>query len=328
MSGGYALNVSGGTVNISSPAQDASLPQQRPNAQQIPSLLPYLPDRIEQEGELADAIQRSRAQAGRPLVCVVHGDEGQSHDKFLERLREVSLLRLLQPDQKPAPVKAYHLKWPASLRQIDKLSARLSKNLADAVKQNSFASPEDINQTFCTHLGPVLVHLHLMTDDWDRLGASPMAKILEFWQDWPDLGPDQTLVICVFIKYQLKRPSGKKRRWFLNPIGWLKQFLKCRRCQKLNRAIGEQLDALDAAGFKAYNQLTGIVLSKLDNLNRSHVEDWVRDEETRKFAGEAAVARLLRDAGALFDQDETMPMDAVASHLTDLLKVAISGRKA
>ncbi len=328
MSGGQAINISGGTVTIGS-GGEATNTQRRPRIEQIPSLLPYLPDRTNQECELAEVIQRSPLQTRQPLICLVHGDERQSHDKFLERLRKVSLPRLLQTNQEPTPVKAYRLQWPASLRQLDKLPARLSLNLASEVERRSLASLEEINQTFCTHPGPVLVHLHLMTDDWDRFGASPMAKILEFWQSWPDLGPDQTLVVCVFIKYQLKRSGSKKRRWFINPIAWLRQFLRCRRCQKLNRAIAEQLESLKSTGFVSYDRLTGTVLSKLENLNRSHVEDWVRDEETKKFAGEAAVEHLLREVREMFDQDETLSMDRVADRLTALLKaIAISGREA
>jgi hypothetical protein len=49
-----------------------------------PSLLPYLANRSEQEFELGKAFQKFMKQIPpRPLVCVIHGDEFQSHDKFL-----------------------------------------------------------------------------------------------------------------------------------------------------------------------------------------------------------------------------------------------------
>jgi len=53
----------------------------------VPDILPYLCDRSVQEGDLADALSRFDAKANHPLVCLIHGDETEAHDKFLERLQ-------------------------------------------------------------------------------------------------------------------------------------------------------------------------------------------------------------------------------------------------
>lgn len=329
MSGGRAINISGGQVSFvdsqgNRPSQEA-LTQKR----EIPSLLPYLPNRTDQEFELGQAIPQLLGQSPRrPLLCLVHGDELQSHDKFLERLRKVSLPRLLRLDPKQTAIKEYHLQWPASLKKLDTLWARLTKNLADTVENDSFATVQTINQTFGKYPGPILVHLHLLTDDWQRLGPNLLPKILEFWQNWPNLGSEQTLVVCVFIKYQ-HRQSTKvgKWQWLRNPIAWIKRVLRYRRCQKLNLTIAQQLDELAASEFIAFQRLMGVVLPKLDNITRGHVEDWVRCEETKTFAGEAVLEQLVGAVRDMFDQNETMPMDSVATHLTELLKeTVISGR--
>ncbi|PNJ91567.1 hypothetical protein CEP14_13710 [Cylindrospermopsis raciborskii C04] len=68
----------------------------------IPSLLPYLVNRIEQEYELGRVIVRNSPS---PLICIIHGDEFQSHDKFLERLHKVSLPRFLGEES----IKKYRL---------------------------------------------------------------------------------------------------------------------------------------------------------------------------------------------------------------------------
>lgn len=333
MSGGNANNISGSNVYFVD-SKGIALDQKGLSAKPvIPSLLPYLPDRTDQEYTLSLAIQKWQSRSKRqPLICLIHGDELQSHDKFLERLRKVSLPRLLNIDLKQTAIKEYHLQWPASLKNLDRLSARLSKNLADTVEDNSYAPVEQINKTFGKHPGPVIVHLHLLTDDWHRLGPDLIHKILEFWQRWPELGVNQTLVVCVFVKYQLKRSRiERKRRWLINPFAWLRRFrrfLKCRRCQKMNHEIIEQLENLNASEFRDFNHLTGVVLPKLDNVNRTHVEDWVRCPETSQFTGEAVLEQLLSAVGQLFEQEETMPMDNVATHLTKLLKEAvISGRQ-
>ncbi|MEO1622243.1 MAG: hypothetical protein AAFU53_14585, partial [Cyanobacteria bacterium J06632_3] len=278
-----------------------------------------------QEFELGQAIQvLKRQSAQQPLLCIVHGDEWQSHDKFLERLRKVSLPRLLRLNLRQTAIKEYHLKWPASLKKLDKLPARLTKNLADEVENDSFATVQEINQTFGKYPGPVLVHVHLMTQDWKRLGFGLLAKVLDYWQNWPALGADQTLVICVFIKYQqygvIQSANKRKRWWLMNPFTWLKRFFKVRQCQKLNLEIAQQLTSLNGKQFGDFNRLTGVVLPKLDNLNRGHVEDWVRCKETTTFVGEALAGPLFSAVGKLFDQDETMPMDRIAEHLSRLLK--------
>ncbi len=330
MSGGNANNISGSNVYFVD-SNGIALDQKGLSAMPvIPSLLPYLPDRTDQEFTLSQAIQRwhSRPQQ-QPLICLIHGDELQSHDKFLERLRKVSLPRLLNLDLKQTAIKEHHLTWPSTLKKLEQLSARLTKNLADTVENNSYASAEEINKTFGKHPGPVIVHLHLLTDDWRRLGPGLLHKILEFWQQWPELGINQTLIVCIFIKYQLKRSAQKQKRgWLINPFAWLKRFLKCRRCQKLNREITEHLETLDASEFKEFNHFTGTVLPKLSNVNRNHVEDWVRCPDTKTFAGEAVLEQLLSAVRQMFEQEETMPMDQVADQLRDLLKKAvISGRQ-
>lgn len=329
MSGGQAINISGGQVSFVDSQGNSSSQEALSKKREIPSLLAYLPNRTDQEFELGKTIQKLTGQSPRrPLLCLVHGDELQSHDKFLERLRKVSLPRLLRLDLQQTAVKEYHLQWPASLKKLDTLFARLTKNLADTVENDSFATVQTINQTFGKYPGPILVHLHLLTDDWKRLGADLLPRILEFWHNWPNLGSEQTLVVCIFIKYQHRQATKVgKWQWLQNPIAWLKRWLRYRRCQKLNLTIAQQLDELAKSEFSAFQRLMGVVLPKLDNITRGHVEDWVRCEETKTFAGEAVLEQLVGAVRDMFDQDEAMPMDSVATNLTTLLKeTVISGR--
>lgn len=330
MSGGVANNISGSKVYFVDP-NGLAFDQDALNAKpEIPSLLPYLPNRTDQEFTLSQVIQQWQSRAKRqPLICLIHGDELQSHYKFLERLRKVSFPRLLNLDLKQTAIKEHQLEWPSTLKNLDHLSARLTKNLADTVENYSHASVEEINQTLGNHPGPVIVHLHLLTDDWRRLGPGLLPKILEFWQQWPELGVNQTLIVCIFVKYQLKRSTQKRKHWWLiNPFTWLRGVLKCRRCQKLNREITEQLKALDASGFKDFIHCTGTVLPQLNNVNRNHVEDWVRCHDTKTFAGEAVLEQLMGAVRQMFEQEDTMPMDQLGTHLKELLSEAVmSGRQ-
>jgi hypothetical protein len=59
--------------------------------------LPYLCDRSPQKEKLRGAWLAHRClRPRRPLLCVIHGDEYECHDKFIERLKAEWLPELLQ----------------------------------------------------------------------------------------------------------------------------------------------------------------------------------------------------------------------------------------
>ncbi|MEG4118404.1 hypothetical protein QUA43_13135 [Microcoleus sp. N9_B4] len=292
-----------------------------------PSLLPYLANRSEQEFELGKAFQKFMKQIPpRPLVCVIHGDEFQSHDKFLERLQKLSLPRLLGFDFNQTVVKEYPLHWPSGLKNVDELSERLCKNLADSVLGRSFASLEDINEIFCKYPAPIIIHTHLLTEDWQQQGSKILNKILEFWQNWPELTPDQNLIICLSIKYQVKRRSNSEKPGFRWLLSCWTRFFRQHGCRRTNKKINDQIKALATSDLKRFPHLSLIVLSELTNISRMHVENWVRDEATKQFVGEEMIERLIDAVREMFDSWEektsssSIPMDDLADNLTHLLK--------
>src|SRR5262245_8474365 len=50
-------------------------------------LLPYLCNRSAQEERLKKVLREHHDTSMRPLLCVIHGDEYECHDMFIERLR-------------------------------------------------------------------------------------------------------------------------------------------------------------------------------------------------------------------------------------------------
>jgi hypothetical protein len=298
-----------------------------------PSLLPYLPNRGDQEFELGQAFHKCLKQSSpHPLVCIIHGDEFQSHDKFLERLQKLSIPRLLGLNPSQTKVKEYPLHWPSGLKDVNGLSARLCKNLADSVLGCSFSSLEDINEAFYKYPDPIIVHTHLLTEDWQQ-GPEVLNKLLEFWQGWSDLLAGQRLIVCLFIKYQIKRQRRLKGFSLTSLFGYLRGFLRRRRYQRMNASIHKQIEALQAYDCKQLDRLFVVVLPQLSGINRTHVENWARSEETKQFVGEAMIGRLIDAIGELFDSWEEktssnqIPMDDLAHNLIDLLKsLVMAGR--
>lgn len=293
-----------------------------------PSLLPYLPNRSEQESELGEALQLLLKQfPPHPLVCIIHGDEFQSHDKFSERLRKFSLPKLLGLDPNQTVIQEYCLDWPAGLKNLDKLRERLCKNLADRVlPYNSFASLEEINATFCKSPEPIIIRTHLLTEDWQQQGFEILNKLLEFWEKWPHLIPGQKLIICVFIKYQTKRQKSTERFSVRRIFSYFISFYKRHRYQSINNNIYTQLKVITTSKNQHFNRLSCIVLPELTNINIGHVENWVRSEETKQFVGEVMIQKLVNEVRDMFYSWEkqtsfnTIPMDDLADELTRLLK--------
>jgi hypothetical protein len=291
-------------------------------SRKVPRLLSYLPNRGEQDFKIYQAFKKCLEQSlPHPLVCIVHGDVFQCHYEFLERLQKVSIPRLLGIEPSKIPIQKYPLGWPDRSRSYDDLSKQLKKNLADSVLGKSLSPIEKINKTFCEYPGPVVVHTDLPTEDW-RQATDAINKFLVFWQNWPDLMPGQNLIVCLFIKYQIKRQKEFNRFSFKWLFNYLKTLWRNNRYRRIKKRICTQVEALREDD---YNRLAIAVLPELPSISRTHVETWAQSEATRKLIGEEMVGKLLRDIGEIFDdwQERTssdlIPMDDLAKKLRALL---------
>jgi hypothetical protein len=111
----------------------------------IPKFLPYLCDRSDQEYELRLALQESEKKAQRPLVCIIHGEETEAHDRFLERLQNVMLPELLSSKTQYAGIQSCRVEWPTSFRSPQEMRGKLVMSLSKAVLNNAYGSPDEIN---------------------------------------------------------------------------------------------------------------------------------------------------------------------------------------
>lgn len=298
---------------------------------EIPPLLPYLANRHEQELKLKQAYksyQESLNQGSpRPLVCIIHGDEFQTHDTFFERLQKYSVPQLLGLDQNQKKIPTYLL----PCRNMGQLETQLSEELADSVLGSGYSSLEAINETLCKYPVPVIVHTHLLTQHWQE-DREVLRKFLGFWQRWPDLVAGQQLIICLFVKYQKKgRASTKKLSLF-----WLWDYLKGllipNYYRRVNTKISKQIKALSNSEFKQFDRIYSIVLPELTGISRMHVEEWARSKETIQFVGEDTIEKLLIGIRDMFESWErktsssTIPMEDLAENLKNLLKALTDER--
>jgi hypothetical protein len=278
----------------------ARLRQSRP----VPPLLPYLANRSIQEVSLEAVLNSLRPKNIRQMVCVIHGDENECHDKFLDRLEHNSLPRYLDLLPQRTSVKRYYLMWPEQCRQSNDLHERLGRNLATVVRNTPDATLEEINATLAQYPGPVMLHTHLLTEEWQAFGPAAAQAYLQFWQRWPPLAPGQFLLVCLCIKYQTK-----------SHLGWLKRMLY----GYINQGIANALERLAQAPPMQTNYT---VLPRLEGIRQQDVENWV-ESHARQFCQEHDILAQVR---AIFQRWEketassAMPMERLAEELTTLLQ--------
>jgi inactive STAND len=331
------MNVSGSSsVNVFQFSAEG-LPQFEVSPQssrkEVPSLLPYLPNRREQEEELEKAIQGHLQGVSRnPLVCIIHGDEFQSHERFLERIKKRSLPIFIGLDINQTNIKDCILCWPSEKKKMDNLEARFCKDLAEKFLRNNSATTEEINQALCNYPGSVIIRTHLLTEDWHNQGFIILDRILKFWQNWPELNHETRLIVFLSIKYQTKYHKNINTSTFNYFFNYLKNFFRLRHYQRANRKIREQLHALSKSNFERFNRLSGVVLPELMEISQGQVENWVRDE-VKHFLGEEVIGALIEAVEKIFNSWENertpdkIPMSILAEKLTSLLTDLIKKHK-
>lgn len=272
------------------------------NRSKLRPLLPYLCNRSEQEFELSACLRRRQQEKStRPIVCLIHGDEYESHGEFLERLRYKSLPKFLDLELRHMSVKEYPIQRPPRRAS----QATFWAILGEALLQDSSASQQEVWQHISRHEEPMMLSLHLLTEDFEECGETLIKSLIEFCNAWEDLPPGRAVIHCICLKY---RRVGK--------VG-LFDFKK-KKLQRLN----EQLRALvQRMEFSAYPNVTGIVLPELQAIARSDVESWSRSDLVREFC------RLPeKEIRALFEREELcneagrIPMELLAEKLRQFVE--------
>ncbi|MGH8693883.1 MAG: TIR domain-containing protein [Burkholderiales bacterium] len=267
-------------------------------------LLPYLCNRSEQEAALGPALRHHRqTRPRRPVVCIVHGDERESHGWFLERLRYHSLPKFLDLELRRMSVKDKPMRLP---RRAGGPNAFWS-NLGDALLGNTAASPDEIFDFIARHEEPLMISLDLLTDDFEGIGDGLLTAFFDFCNQWPDLPANRTVLHCVCLKYRRYGHAG----WF---------DFKTRKLRQLNDRLRAFVEAMD---FSRHAGVSGIVLPELRAIPRGDVEAWSRHDEVREFCRiEEHEIRALYERRDLCNRDGHIAMESLAEELKQMMNRA------
>ncbi|HYH85811.1 MAG TPA: DUF4062 domain-containing protein [Pyrinomonadaceae bacterium] len=239
----------------------------------IPEFLPYLTDRSDQEHALEDQFNPDlkRIKPRRPFVCILHGDENECHDAFIQRLQTKTLPTLLGLDREKFPARVYPLAWRDKFANVEDGLAGIRQNLAQKLTGDRRATDKAMKEEIDRHEEPVLIVSHHHATGWGERQPELIRKWIEYWGGWDDLIPERNLTILHSFEYKHPEPPSFARR--------LLSLFTSAGFEKTNSAMREFVRSLN---FKAYD-LHGVVLPELEAVPLGQAHDWARIEAARYF---------------------------------------------
>jgi len=230
-------------------------------------------------------------------VAIIHGDDKQAHDMFLSRLANEFIPKLLKINLSNTPITRIQLPWPTHI-PIEHLSIKLTQGMSEQVLHTPNASCEEVQRVLAIYNSPVIVELHLLTDDWLKHRKGILEANLEFWNRWPALAPRQNLF--AFLCMTHKTPETK----------WIKQLLYNFHKKRIFNQITQ-------CAFHNYGRVIGTILPELINISRTETEDWARQEAYQYCGGD--LTTLMSKIRNLYEKPEQIPMETLAQNLMEIL---------
>jgi len=224
----------------------------------VDDLRTHLPNRRPQESKLGKAIQTHHHKQ-HPLLCLIHSDECQCSDRFVDRLVQYYLPQVVPGDG----ITPYFVHCNFS-DSID-LQQEISEQLASSLKINPFAPPSEIVAAIINERSPIIFHTDMCTKNWSR--CKGMKAVNDFIEFWAKLEIPAThrhlLLICLYFNYTDIKPTSFLTRWFKK--------------ESINDQIRKEFGQLETANFSEKFGINGVVLPELENLEKEDVEAWARE---------------------------------------------------
>lgn len=266
--------------------------------QELPTLLPYRVDRRKQEANLRELyknFEKNDYQKPFPLVGIIHGDEKQAPDMFLKRIENEYLPKLLNTHTK---VRSFQVQWPAGNLNPSALGKKLESEVADAVLHNPDEGCENVQRTLVAYNAPIMITMELLTGDWVQHKKGILEAILDFWNKWPPLSSNQKLFVFLYVTHTIPESN------------WIKRQMNIRRKNQIFMQLAH-------CAYHHYSRLHTKVFDELGNVSLADTRAWARTEAREFFDGD--VTALLAKIRQLFEKEEKIPMEYLASHLKEIL---------
>lgn len=197
-----------------------------------------------------------KTKAARPVVCLVHGDVREAHNRFLERLSSYWLPDFLKNG---SGVRPQVLEIPNG-DSPQMFWSKIGKEMGEGHP----ITKEEVWPYVAHHVEPLMFVLNLRMRETAARCESVVNSLLRFCQeDWDDLPAGRFVIFFVCVKYE--------------EMGWMefkKKALQTNLQQMLTRLADDQPHKDDSIKFSDYPKVTGFVLPELEAIKETHVDEW------------------------------------------------------
>jgi hypothetical protein len=291
------------------------------NARPVPELLPYLPNRHQQEQAMEKALRRLlEGERAQPLVVILHGEDGQRVELFRDRFFQHSAAALFN---QPLAIRDYPLPWPSDLVPGEAFAEQFLDKICHHLLRDSRAK-ERLQTLLGDSSAQVLLWSSLYSDDWGRQGARLFEQVCRFWQQHEAVA-SQRLIHWITISYNKPPtyPRNKKALRWLRPSYW-RFRASCSHLQRLNKRIRNHLKAINGGPAGASGLL---VLPELGSVQRSDAETWVHSQPVREFLRDQGLRQLEDEVRDYYRREadqgvKQIPMEQLGTFLRDQLQQA------
>lgn len=223
----------------------------------IDTLRFHLANRREQETKLGRAIH-THHNKHRPLVCLIHSDETQCSDRFVERLAKHYIPKVVARDN----IRSHYV--PCNFKEHNDLQQEISEQLASKLGLNPFATDTEIVNAIVRERSPIIFSIDMCTNNWSLCGEIQLIhNFIDFWAKLkiPE-SHNHLLLICLYFNYT-----------DLIPINFWNFFKK----RSINNKIRKEFIRLENENFYEKFGINGVVLPELINIERQDVLAWARE---------------------------------------------------
>jgi hypothetical protein len=262
----------------------------------VDTLIFHLANRAEQEDILSTAIYDHNKKQ-HPFICLIHGDEDQCSDRFVDRLVQYYLPSDIE-ENSIISYSLYNLYYK-NLNLHNVLSKRLAENLG--INRNSTLS--EIANAIVSKQSPIIFCADMCTTNCYEYGKIKLLHdFIEYWTklDLPATH-NHLLLVFLYFNYTDIRSSNLLTRWFYNLF--------------INHKIRKEFIRLENENFLKKFGINGLVLPELINIEKQDVLGWAR-----KHLDDNVFDKVRPKINKLFSDYETIPMCKLATVLYNILE--------
>jgi len=265
----------------------------------IPPALPYLSNRSKQRDDIEEIMTKCKnAAEGRPIVCIIHGNETECHDKFLEKMRDYLLPDLLNLETKENSIGLKRIKWAEPdkhlHKRIERMQGEIAKRLTGSIGTDAQEVVQSINDQ-----KRLIIYFSLQTARWQANEEALIRELFEYWNTLPDLVAGHRVFILLCIKY-----ADTKELPFFKKMKYNKLKQNARRF-------------IESLGSKPYADLCNGVLRELKAVEYPELDDWIMEYASSY----CDTVRLKIEINKYYKEKKMagVPMDVLAIKLKELL---------